>query len=150
MDRFFQPMDILHVEDNPGDVEMTRKILHQGRLKFELHVVRDGEKAIAFLNKTGAYRDALVPDLIFLDLNIPKKNGHEVLAAIKEDPKLKSIPVIIFTSSDLESDVTSCYHNRANCYVKKPCSMTEAPQIIRSLQKFWCKTVKLPHNISRL
>ena len=140
----FQTINILLVEDNPGDIRLTREVLKEGRIKNELSVVTDGEEAILFLKKIGEYKDVLTPDLILLDLNLPKKDGREVLAEIKGDPSLASIPVIILTTSAAEKDILNTYSNHANCYITKPVDFSQFITVIRAIEDFWLTIVKLP------
>lgn len=139
-----QPVDILLVEDNPGDVRLVMEALGDGKVQSKLHVVRDGMEAIALLRGEGKYADAPHPDLILLDWNMPKKDGPEVLAEIKEDPKLKHIPVVILTSSSAREDIIKAYNLHANCYVIKPIDLEQFITMIRSIIDFWLTTVKLP------
>jgi chemotaxis family two-component system response regulator Rcp1 len=138
-----RPFDILLVEDNPGDVRLTREAVKDDKM-INLHVVRDGAQALAFLRQEGKNADAPRPDLILLDLNLPRKNGHEVLAEIKEDPNLKHIPVVILTASQAEPDILNCYDLHANCYVIKPVDPDHFIAVVRSIEKFWLTSVKLP------
>lgn len=137
-------IDILLVEDNPGDIRLTKEVLKEGKIKNMLSVVNDGEEAINFLKKNGKYKDAISPDLILLDLNLPKKNGREVLIQIKSDPELSSIPVIILTTSDAENDIISTYASHANCYITKPVDFNQFINVIRVIEDFWLTIVKLP------
>jgi chemotaxis family two-component system response regulator Rcp1 len=136
--------EILLVEDNPGDAKLALEALKVGRLRYEVHVVEDGEQAISFLRREGEYADAPRPDIILLDFNLPKKDGRQVLAEIKEDENLKHIPVVIFTVSKAEDDVLRAYDLRANCYITKPLDIEELFKIIRSIEDFWLTIVKLP------
>ena len=139
-----RPVEILLVEDNPGDVRLTMEALKEGKLSNELHVVEDGIEALAFLRKEGKYTQAPHPDLILLDLNLPKKDGREVLAEIKEDPDLKRIPVVILTTSKAEEDILRTYDLHANCYVTKPVELEQFMTIVRYIEEFWLTIVKLP------
>jgi CheY-like chemotaxis protein len=138
-------IEILLVEDNPGDVELTREALHDGKIHMNLSVVSDGVEALAFLRREGAYGDAPRPDLILLDLNLPKKDGRAVLADVKADPSLRHIPVVILTSSQAEQDIVRAYDLHANCYVTKPVDLDQFITIVRSIEQFWLTVVKLPH-----
>jgi CheY-like chemotaxis protein len=138
------PIDILLVEDNPGDVELTREALHDTKVHMRLSVVTDGVEALAFLRRQGPYADAPRPDLILLDLNLPKKDGRGVLAEIKDDPALRQIPVVILTSSQAEQDILRAYQLHANCYVTKPVDLDQFVTIVRSIEQFWFTIVKLP------
>jgi CheY-like chemotaxis protein len=138
------PIDILLVEDNLGDIRLTREALKDSKILNTLNVVRNGEQAIDYLRKTARYADAARPDLILLDLNLPKKNGREVLAEIKTDPELKRIPVVILTTSRAEQDVVETYNLHANCYIVKPVKFDEFANVIRSIEDFWFAIVKLP------
>lgn len=135
---------VLMVEDNPGDVELTRQALEDSKLVNYLHAVSDGLEALDFLRKEGVYVNAPRPDLIFLDLNLPKKDGREVLAEIKSDPKLKHIPVVILTSSEAEIDILTSYQVHANCYVTKPVDLYQFIKVVKNIEEFWLTVVKLP------
>jgi chemotaxis family two-component system response regulator Rcp1 len=135
---------ILLVEDNPGDVRLTVEALRGAKVANELHVVGDGEEAIKFLRQEGRYADEPRPDMILLDLNLPRLDGHDVLAAIKTDPDLAKIPIIVLTSSSAERDIQKAYELHANCYVSKPVDFTEFIRAVRSLEGFWLKIVRLP------
>jgi len=135
---------ILLVEDNPGDVRLMVEALKETKATNNLSVARDGEEALAFLRRKGAYADAPKPNLILLDLNLPKKAGHEVLAEIKQDPRLKLIPVVIVTSSDAERDIVGSYDLHANAYVSKPVGLDQFMDVIRSVERFWLSVAKLP------
>ena len=132
-----EPIRILLVEDNPGDIRLTEEALKEGKVKNELIVAKDGEAAIDFLLKRGQHAAAIRPDLILLDLNLPKKNGHEVLAVIKNDPVLCSIPTIILTSSKTDQDILQTYNNHANCYIVKPVTLDEFIKTIGKIKDFW-------------
>jgi chemotaxis family two-component system response regulator Rcp1 len=139
-----RPIEILLVEDNPADVRLTEESLKEGKVCNILHVVEDGEEAISFLQKKGKYADKPLPDLVLLDLNLPKKNGHEVLAEIKGDEKLKQIPIVVLTSSKAEEDIHKCYLLHANCYINKPDDLDQFIHVIKSIEDFWFTIVKLP------
>ena len=139
------PIDILLVEDNPGDVELTREALHDSKVHMRLSVVPDGVEALAFVRREGAYAAAPRPDLILLDLNLPKKDGRAVLGEIKQDPGLRHIPVVILTSSQAEQDILRAYDLHANCYVTKPVDLDQYNTIVKSIETFWFTVVKLPH-----
>jgi chemotaxis family two-component system response regulator Rcp1 len=139
-----RPVDILLVEDNPGDVRLIREALHNGKLLNQVSTVSDGQQALAFLRKQGSYAQASRPDLILLDLNLPRKDGHEVLAEIKADPDLRSIPVVIVTSSQAEEDILKSYNTHANCYVTKPVDLEKFVAVVRAIEDFWVSIVKLP------
>jgi len=147
MDTLGRPADFLLVEDNPGDVRLTQEALKNHKVKNNLHVVTDGEEAIAFLRKQGKYKDAPRPDIILLDLNLPKKDGREVLAEIKSDPLLKAIPVVVITSSEAEQDIIKSYNLNANCYVTKPVNFDQFIKVVQSINDFWLTIVKLPSGI---
>jgi CheY-like chemotaxis protein len=140
------PIEILLVEDNPGDVELTREALHDGKIHTNLSVVSDGVEALAFVRREGKYGGAPRPDLILLDLNLPKKDGRAVLGEIKQDPALRHIPVVILTSSQAEQDIVRAYDLHANCYVTKPVDLDQFVTIVRSIEQFWFTVVKLPPN----
>lgn len=144
MDDEVAEIDILLVEDNPGDVRLTREAFKEGMLHNKLHVVMDGEAAIAFLRREGEYKDAIRPDLILLDLNLPKMNGREVLSAIKQDPDLKRIPVVVLTTSQDENDIVESYKHFASSYIVKPVSMEKFIKVVSSFKQYWLSVVKLP------
>ncbi len=139
-----RPIDILLVEDDPGDVRLTQEILKESKVRNNLMVVDNGEEALACLRQQGKYRDAVRPDLILLDLNLPKKDGREVLAQIKEAPDLKRIPVVVLTTSEAEEDVLQAYNLHANCYVTKPVGLEQFVTVVKSIEDFWLAVVKLP------
>ncbi len=138
------PIQILLVEDNPGDVRLTVEALKDAKVYNKLHVVEDGVLALEFLHQRGAYRDAPRPDLVLLDLNLPRKNGREVLADIKTDDRLKTIPVVILTTSQAEEDVLKAYSLHANCYITKPVDFIQFTNIVRTIEEFWLTIVLLP------
>jgi chemotaxis family two-component system response regulator Rcp1 len=140
-----EPVDVLLVEDNPGDVRLTKEALKDAKLKIHMHVVGDGMEAMAFLRKQGKYAASPRPDLVLLDLNLPKKDGRQVLAEIKEDPDLKRIPVVIITTSKAEEDVLKSYNLHANCYVTKPLDLDQFITVVQSIEQFWLTIVKLPN-----
>ena len=144
MDQLVKPIDILLVEDNPGDADLAREALEDTKLHNRLHVVDDGEKALAFLRRQGAYAGAPRPDLILLDLNLPRKDGREVLAEIKSDDHLKRIPVVILTTSRAEEDVLKTYNLHANCYISKPIDLNQFMRVVKSIEDFWLSIVVLP------
>ena len=137
-------IEILLVEDNPGDVRLTEEALKEGKILNSLNVVADGVEAMAFLRREGKYSDAPRPELILLDLNLPKKDGREVLAEIKKDQELKSIPVVILTSSAAEQDIVKSYNLHANCYVTKPVDLDQFIHVVKSIEQFWLTVVQLP------
>jgi len=139
-----RPIEILLVEDNPGDVRLIVEALKDGKVQNKLHIAKDGMEATAFLHREGEYADALYPDLILLDLNLPKKDGPEVLAEIKEDPALKHIPVVILTSSQEGEDIVKTYNLHANCYITKPIDLEQFIMVVKSITDFWSTIVKLP------
>ncbi len=138
------PVEILLVEDNPGDVRLTQEALKEAKVRNNLYVVGDGEKALAFLHQEGEFKDAPRPDIILLDLNLPKKNGQEVLAEIKSDPSLRRIPVVILTTSKAEEDILRSYDLHANCYITKPVDFEQFIKVVQSIEEFWLTVVKLP------
>lgn len=140
-----RPIDILLVEDNPGDVDLAREALGMGKLHNTLHVAPDGVAAMAFLHQSGKYTEVPRPDLIILDLNLPKKDGREVLAEIKGDESLKRIPVVILTTSRAEEDVLKTYNLHANCYITKPLDMKQFLLVVQSIEDFWLSIVVLPN-----
>ncbi len=140
MNKSDEPIQILLVEDNPGDARLAVEALTEGKITNNISVVQDGVEAISFLRDENNPR----PDLIFLDLNLPKMNGKEVLAVIKNDPKLKRIPVIILTTSDADQDISATYDLQANCYITKPVGFDQFIEVIQSVENFWLSIVKLP------
>jgi chemotaxis family two-component system response regulator Rcp1 len=146
LSRSRRSIEILLVEDNPGDVRLTKEALKEGESDVHLSVVRDGIEALAFLLRHGQYANVPRPDLIFLDLNLPRKNGREVLTEIKHNPCLRRIPVIILTTSQADSDVLHSYDLHANCYITKPVDLARFMTIIRSVENFWFNTATLPSN----
>ncbi|MCK5244735.1 MAG: response regulator [Desulfobacteria bacterium] len=140
------PLELLLVEDNPGDVRLTEEALREGRVYNKIHVVDDGVEALAFLRREGRYADARRPDIILLDLNLPKKDGREVLEEIKSDKALKRIPVVVLTTSEAEQDILRVYNLHANCYVTKPFDLDQFMNVIKSIENFWLTVVKLPHD----
>ncbi|WP_224450248.1 response regulator [Haloprofundus salilacus] len=138
------PAEILLIEDNPGDVRLTREAFKEGQIENTLHVAKDGVEALDFLFKRGEYADAPCPDIILLDLNLPGKNGDEVLEEIRDDPHLSRIPVIVLTSSEAESDIVKSYELRANAYLTKPVNPVEFIETIQSFKSFWLSIVRLP------
>ena len=140
--------EILLVEDNPGDVLLTQEAFREGRLAHRLSTVGDGEEAIRFLRHEGPYENAPSPDVILLDLNLPKKDGRELLAEIKDDPALRYIPIIVLTTSDAEQDVWKAYKLHANCYLTKPIHVDDFIKKIRSLEDFWLTIVRLPGKLT--
>ena len=139
-----KPVEILLIEDNPGDVRLTKEALIESKIKNNLNVVRDGVEAMAYLYKQGKYQDKSNPNLILLDLNMPKKDGREVLAEIKETDFLKMIPVVILTTSLAENDILSSYNHHANCYINKPVELNKFLKVVKSIGGFWFGLVKLP------
>lgn len=138
------PIDILLVEDNPADVRLTVETLKEEKIYNSLQVVSDGEEALDYLHKRGKYTEATRPDLILLDLNLPKVNGIEVLKDIKNDDKLKAIPVVVLTVSKSEEDILKAYNLHANCYITKPVDLQQFTRVAQSVQEFWLTIVKLP------
>ena len=142
--RMGAPVEILLVEDNPGDVRLAREALKENKVSNNLHVIEDGESAMAFLRKQGKYQNATRPDLILLDLNLPKKDGREVLAEVKADTDLKRIPVVMLTISKAEEDIIRAYDSHVNCYITKPIDLDQFIKVVRSVEDFWLTIVKLP------
>ncbi len=140
----WQPIDILLVEDNPGDVDLTREALAGAKVANRLHVTEDGEQALDFLLRRGEYSNAPRPDLILLDLNLPKKDGRQVLEEIRADGDLTEIPVVILTTSQADEDVLRAYRLHANCYIPKPVSFTRFLAVVQAIESFWLTVVKLP------
>jgi two-component system, chemotaxis family, response regulator Rcp1 len=139
------PIEILLIEDNPGDARLTLEALKEGKVKNNLHIVYDGVEATDFLFKRNEYVNSPRPDLIILDLNLPKKNGREVLAEIKVDENLKRIPVAILTTSKSEEDVLLTYNLHANCFITKPIDLDKFFEVVKSIENFWLTIVKLPN-----
>ena len=139
-----RPIEILLVEDNPGDARLTEEALKEGKVRNNLHMARDGVEAMAFLRREGTYKDAPRPDLVLLDLNLPRKDGREVLAEMKEHSDLRLIPVVVLTTSEAEQDVLRTYELRANCYITKPVDLEKFITIVRSIEDFWLMIVRLP------
>lgn len=138
------PIEILLVEDNPGDVRLTQEVLKEGKVHNTLNIAENGVQALSFLKKENEYSDAPTPDLILLDLNLPKKDGREVLLDIKKDPELKKIPVVVLTTSQAEEDILNVYDLNANCYVSKPVDLGQFIDVVKSIEDFWLSIVKLP------
>jgi CheY-like chemotaxis protein len=138
------PLQVLIVEDNPGDARLTQEALSSGTPPKRLHLIGDGEAALAFVRRQGDFTHAPRPDLILLDLNLPRCGGRDVLAALKADPALRSIPVVVLSTSDAERDVHDCYDLGANCYLVKPVVLDEFLELMRSLEQFWLHAVRLP------
>jgi chemotaxis family two-component system response regulator Rcp1 len=141
-----KPIEILMAEDNPGDVRLAIEALKEAKIHNHVSSVQDGVEAMAFLRKKGKYADAPRPDVILLDLNMPRMDGREVLAEIKEDPELRRIPVVILTISQAEQDVLKAYDLHANCYITKPVDLEQFGKVVRSIEEFWFTIVKLPPN----
>lgn len=139
-----RPIEILLVEDNPGDVRLTKEALREGKLSNNLQVARDGVEALQVLRREPPHEAAVRPDLILLDLNLPKKDGREVLAVIKKDPELRRIPVVILTTSQAEQDIVQSYDLYANCYIAKPVDLDNFIRVIKSIDSFWLTVVQLP------
>ncbi len=139
-----KPIEILLVEDNPGDARLTREALSHSKVRNNLHHARDGEEAMAFLRQRGAVRAAPAPDLVLLDLNLPRRDGREVLEDMKNDRQLKHIPVVILTSSEAEEDVLRSYRLHANCFITKPGDLEAADKVVEGIEQFWFTLVRLP------
>ncbi len=139
-----KPVDILLVEDNPGDVRLAKEALKENKMLNAIYVVEDGVEAMAFLRKEGKYSGKPRPDIVLLDLNLPKKDGREVLAEIKEDRDLKRIPVVILTVSSADEDILKTYNLHANCYITKPIDLSQFMKVVKSIEDFWLTIVKLP------
>ena len=139
------PIEVLLVEDSPGDVRLTKEAFKDAKVHINLHVASDGAEAMTFLGREGKYATAPRPDLILLDLNLPKKDGREVLEEIKENRSLKSIPVVVLTTSASEEDILRSYLLHANCYITKPVDLDGFLEVVKSIDSFWLSIVKLPH-----
>ena len=144
--RLVKPIEILLVEDNPGDADLAREALEGSKFHNDLHVVDDGEKAMAFLRREGPYADAPRPGLILLDLNLPRKDGRQVLAEIKADENLRRIPVVILTTSRAEEDIIKSYDLHANCFITKPIDLNQFLDVVKAIEDFWLSIVVLPPN----
>jgi CheY-like chemotaxis protein len=145
IDKVAPPVEILLVEDNRGDARLTREALKEGKVYNNLHWVKDGVEALEFLHRRGKHKDVPRPDIILLDLNLPKKDGREVLQEIKADDRLRRIPVVILTTSKAEEDVLRTYSLHANCYVTKPVDLEQFIKVVKSIDNFWLTVVTLPH-----
>jgi len=143
------PIEILLVEDSPADVRLTKEALKEAKVLNHLHVVNDGEKAMDFLHKRGDYSGAVGPDVILLDLNLPRMDGREVLAKVKSDPALRRIPVVILTTSQAEQDILQSYDLHANCYITKPVDLDQFMDVVRQIEEFWLSIVKLPTHLDQ-
>jgi two-component system, chemotaxis family, response regulator Rcp1 len=143
------PIEVLLVEDSAGDVRLMREAFRDANREIRMHVASDGLEAMAFLRHAGMHADAPRPDLILLDLNLPKMDGREVLAMIKQDRTLKTIPTVILTTSDAAADIAKSYELQANCYLRKPVQLDKFEELVRSINEFWLTTVKLPQQQSR-
>ena len=139
-----KPVEILLVEDNPGDVRLALEVFKECKVRNNLHVVDDGVKAMEFLRHQGDYRQVPRPDLILLDLNLPRKDGREVLAEIKADENLKRIPVVVLTISNAEQDILKAYDLNANCFITKPVDLSQFVSVVKSIEDFWLSIVRLP------
>ncbi len=139
-----RPIEILLVEDNAGDIRLTQEALKEGKIRLNLSVARDGMEALNFVRREGKYAGAARPDLVLLDLNLPKKDGREVLHEIKDDPYLKQIPVVILTTSESNDDILTTYGFHANCYITKPVDMDQFIKVVKVVEEFWFTIVKLP------
>ncbi|MBY0432421.1 MAG: response regulator [Rhodospirillales bacterium] len=144
MQNSLEPVDILLVEDNPGDARLAVEALKEGRVLNRLHVVPDGVEAMRFLRQEEPYAEVPRPHVILLDLNLPRKDGRQVLAEIKSDPALKRIPVVVLTTSQAEQDIARSYDLHANCYIAKPVDLDQFITVIKAIEDFWCTIVKLP------
>jgi chemotaxis family two-component system response regulator Rcp1 len=144
VDEHGRPIEILLVEDNPGDVRLTIEALKEGKVRNNLAIAKDGVEALVYLRREGSHANANRPDLILLDLNLPRKDGREVLAEIKEDPVLRRIPVVVLTTSKAEEDILRTYDLHANCYITKPVDLDQFISVVRSIDDFWLSVVRLP------
>ena len=140
-----RPIEILLVEDNPGDVRLTQEALGEAKVRNNLAVARDGVEALSYLRREPPFEDATRPDMVLLDLNLPRKDGREVLAEIKADPELRRLPVVVLTTSSAEKDVLESYNLYANCYITKPVDLDQFVGIVSSIEDFWLTIVKLPN-----
>jgi two-component system, chemotaxis family, response regulator Rcp1 len=142
-----KPVEILLVEDNPGDARLTREALAQSKVRNNLHHAKDGEEAVAFLRRQGPYANVRTPDLVLLDLNLPRRDGREVLEDIKKDPALKHIPVVVLTSSEAEEDILRSYRLHANCFITKPVDLEQLTKVVQAIEQFWFTLVRLPPEV---
>jgi two-component system response regulator len=142
-----RPIEILLVDDNPGDIRLTQEALKESKVLNNIHIVEDGMEALEFLRKEGRFKNEITPDIILLDLNLPKRNGREVLTEIKNDELLKKIPVVILTISRAEEDIIKSYELHANCYITKAVDLNQFMKVFRSIENFWFSIVRLPPNI---
>ena len=147
MNKNNNPVNVLLVEDNPGDVRLTQEAFKEANMSIELNVTMDGAEAIKYLKKEGQYNNVLTPDLILLDLNLPKKDGREVLREIKTDDSLKRIPVVVLTTSNAEQDIMKSYNLHVNCYINKPVDFEKFFNIIQKIEEFWLTTAILPTRV---
>jgi two-component system, chemotaxis family, response regulator Rcp1 len=145
LETFARPIQILLVEDNLGDIRLTQEILKDSKIHNNLLVAKNGEEALAYLQRPGGGENNVRPDLILLDLNLPRKHGYEVLERLKEDPELKRIPVVVLTSSKAEEDILKTYDLHANCYITKPVNLDQFCAVVKSIENFWLVVVKLPN-----
>ncbi len=150
MDGIISPrlIDILLVEDNPGDARLTIEAMREGKLQNRLHHAKDGVEAMAFLKREGEHKNAPLPDLMLLDLNLPRKDGREVLAEVKQDPRLRLIPVVVLTTSEADQDILKSYELHANCYITKPVDLQKFIAIVQAIENFWLTVVTLPSHES--
>jgi CheY-like chemotaxis protein len=139
-----KPVDILMVDDSPEDVELTMEALKAGKVRNNLYVAKDGVEAMAFLRREGKYAETPSPDIILLDLNLPRKNGREVLAEVKSDEDLRRIPVVVLTASKSDEDILAAYDLHVNCYITKPVHFDQFVKVVNSIDEFWFSIVKLP------
>jgi two-component system, chemotaxis family, response regulator Rcp1 len=139
-----RPVQILIVEDNPADARLVREVMRDSKMLNEIHWVPDGVEAMAFLRRQGKYSDSPRPNIMFLDLNMPRKDGREVLREVKSDSELRRIPIVVMTSSQAEEDIARAYDQHANCYVRKPIDFKQFHEVVKSLENFWFTTVELP------
>jgi chemotaxis family two-component system response regulator Rcp1 len=142
-----KPIEILLVEDNPGDARLTREALTHSKVRNRLHHARDGEEAMAFLRRQGKFADAPAPDLVLLDLNLPRRDGREVLEDIKGDAQLMHIPVVVLTSSQADEDILRSYRLHANCFITKPVDLEQLTKVVQGIEQFWFTLVKLPPEV---
>jgi two-component system response regulator len=140
-------IEILMVEDNPADVRLTQEALRDAKVQVNMNVVEDGNEAMAYLRREGKYKDSVQPDIMLLDLNLPGKDGREVLAEMKADPALKHIPVVVLTTSRAEEDICRVYNLQAACYVTKPVDFDEFVKVVRAIEGFWLTVVKFPSEV---
>ena len=145
-----RPIEVLLIEDDPADIDLTLEVMEKGKLKIKMNVVEDGVKAWEYLRKEGKHKDSVRPDLILLDLNMPRKDGREFLEEIKNDEKFKSIPIVVLTTSRADEDIVKTYMLGASCYITKPVGLEQFKKVVESIEDFWFTIVKFPPNLNHI